>query len=301
MKNLENQNNTTPIKYGIKSLKVFKFIWLIISIISFLFTLIALPATLLFLPVFLLAVYNYKLQKHNIELQQNETDYDSSNNSNLAEQLFNTQTLGKVIDNKYLYQINAILKECTPPDSKFPERQQVLLKIIDLIGEPSTPKERFIVAKAYAWSRADYRKKSIHYLEMYLHNELYYGAMRDNTPESLQSHLSEMNDYLAKAYIGEYDFEKALNIYQNMIKQFPNDVPSYIGKCEVLIKQNKLDECHKWLTESKKLPYYKLNKNYGETEPENWFYFTINRLLKDVNDKINKGYKYRPRKKVSTD
>jgi tetratricopeptide (TPR) repeat protein len=224
-------------------------------------------------------------------------------NTELAYQLFENQMLGGDVDKKYRYSVNKILKECTPKGDTYPERQQVLLKIIELIGDPTTPKQRFIVAKAYAWSRAGYRDKAIYYLKLYLNNPLYKEAYIhikfnvDDTPEkSKLHHLSEMYGYLGKAYMGEYDFDNALSVYEYMIGKFPEDPPAYMGKCEALIKKNELTKCYNWLLDCKKLPYYKLNKQYGKTEEENWFHFTINRLLKDVEEKINKGYVYRPRK-----
>ena len=229
---------------------------------------------------------------------------NKTDNVELASQLFNTQVLGSDINKKYKYQINKILKDCTPKGDKYPERQQVLLKVIELIGEPQNPKERFLIAKSYAWSRVSYRNKAIYYLEFYLNNPLYEEAYihhsryyNDTIEKSKLYHLSEMYGYLGKAYIGEYDFNKALHVYEHMINIFPEDPPSYMGKCEVLIKQNKLLDCKNWLTTCKTLPYYKLNKQYGKTEEENWFHFTINRLLKDVEEKITKGYVYRPRKR----
>lgn len=222
------------------------------------------------------------------------------NNTELAEQLFSTQILGENINKKYLPLIKKILKECTPKGDTYPERQQVLLKVIELIGEPKTSQERFIVAKSYAWSRANFRPQAIKYLSLYLNNPLYEMEINKfsgiSHDEALKNHLTEMYGYLGKAYIGEYNFDEALKIYEYLINQFPNDPLAYMGKCEVLIKQNKLLDCHQWLVNCQKLPYYKFNKNYAETDTENWFYFTINRLLKDVNEKINKNYKYSPRK-----
>lgn len=219
-------------------------------------------------------------------------------NTELASQLFDTQIVGSNVDRKYQKQIFKILKDCTSNGSKYPERQQVLLKIIDLIGEPKTSKERFIVAKAYAWSRSNYNDKAIKYLELYLSNDLYSEAMNKSysLKERTKYHLSEMYGYLAKAYIKNYDFEKALSVYQFLIDKYPDDVPSYMGKCETLIKLNHLEECHSWLLNCKKSKYYIFNEKFPETSTENWFYFTINRLLEDVENKIKKGYKYRPRK-----
>lgn len=225
-------------------------------------------------------------------------------NVDLAEQLFNTQVLGETVDSIYKHQVNKILKQCTPKNKQYPERQQVLLKVIDLIGEPATPKERFLVAKAYSWSRVEYREKAIHYLELYLNNELYKEAYihqfrNINDTEEIQKkyHLNEMYGYLAKAYIGTYDLAKALEIYEYLISIFPKHPLAYRGKCECLIKQNKLKECYNWLIEVQKLPYYKLNKKYSETAPENWFYYTINSLLNDVTEKLDNNYVYKSRKK----
>ncbi len=224
-------------------------------------------------------------------------------NVELASQLFNTQVLGNGINPKYIHQVNKILKSCTPKGKKYPERQQVLLKVIELIGEPQNAKERFLVAKSYAWSRVSYRDSAIHYLKIYLNNPLYteaYIHAFHNYNDSLEKrklyHLSEMYGYLGKAYIGKYEFNKALLIYEYMISIFPEYPPSYMGKYEVLIKQNKLLYCKNWLINCKSLPYYKLTKQYGETENENWFHFTITRLLNDIEEKIKNGYVYRPRK-----
>lgn len=214
-------------------------------------------------------------------------------NVNLAEQLFNNQILGGSIDSIYKSQVIKILKQCTPENKKNPEKQQVLLKIIELIGEPKTPKERFLIAKAYAWSRVQYREQAIYYLELYLNNELW-----DNAPaQSKLHHLNEMYGYLAKAYIGTYNFDKALGIYEYLITIFPQNPTAYRGKYNCLIKQNKLKECSLWIDSLKKLPYYKLNINYSQTSQENWFYFTINELEKDIKEKNDKNYVYKSKKK----
>lgn len=175
----------------------------------------------------------------------NLSSFFKIDNTELAYQLFETQMLGGDVDKKYRYSVNKILKECTPNGDTYPGRQQVLLKIIELIGDPTTPKQRFIVAKAYAWSRAGYRDKAIYYLKLYLNNPLYKEAYIhikfnvDDTPEkSKLHHLSEMYGYLGKAYMGEYDFDNALSVYEYMISKFPEDPPAYMGKCEALIKKN---------------------------------------------------------------
>lgn len=223
---------------------------------------------------------------------------------NLAEQLFNSQTLGGTNNNIYKLQVNKILKQCTPPKEKYPEKQQVLLKCINLIGEPKTPKERYLVAISYAWSRTQYREFAIKYLNLYLNNNLYVEIYshrnykingKSTLEENKKHHLVEMYNYLGKSYIGIYDFENALNSYEKAINIMPQNPVGYFGKTEVLVKQNKLQECQYWLLECQKSPYYKLDKNKLITDPKNWFYKSINDLLDNINHKIEKGYIYKPR------
>lgn len=251
----------------------------------------------------------FKKNKINIStniIQNNDTQLEFNKNVELAEQLFNTQILGTDVDLQYKQQVNKILNECTPRDKKYPERQQVLLKVVELIGEPKTPKERFLVAKSYAWSKVQYRDKAIYYLKLYLENELWKDAYihkihnyGDTERESKLYHLKEIYEYLAKAYIGKYDFDEALKIYEYLINIFPEHPSAYCGKYECLLKQNKLNECFEWIKKVKKSKYYKiyykdtiLNTKIKDT----WFKDTIDNILNDVVEKIKKGYIYKPRK-----
>ena len=52
----------------------------------------------------------------------------------LAYQLFSTLTVGASLDNKYLKSIKKIEAECTAPCAKYPDRQKILSKIIELAG-----------------------------------------------------------------------------------------------------------------------------------------------------------------------
>lgn len=217
-------------------------------------------------------------------------------NTELALQLFETQIVGSHTDKKYKYQVDKILKECTPTGKKYPERQQVLLKVIDLIGEPKNPKERFIIAKAYALSRVEYREKAIYYLELYLNNELWKDSYvhiihnHQDTPEiSKLYHLNEMYTYLAKAYEGLYNFDKSLKCYEYLIEIFPEHPSAYRGKATILIKQNNLSICYDWLKTIKKSEYYKVYYRptvLGTKLKDSWFKDTIDELFQDVKYKI---------------
>jgi len=228
------------------------------------------------------------------------------NNIDLAYQLFNTLGVGGSIDSKYKNEIKRIQKECTDVNiSPYPDRQKVLLKVIELAGEPSSSMQRYLLAIAYAWSRANYREQAIYYIELYIDNglcdeicSLY--SKNNNIEEGRKKHSIEMHHFLFKNYIGLYNFEKALKISEKMISIDPINPIGYFDKVESLTKQNKLQECKSWLNNVKHSSYYKkytyidaLGKKYQD----DWFYSSINKLLKETNDKIKNGYIYKPRNK----
>lgn len=222
--------------------------------------------------------------------------FNFKNNPELAYKIFQTLSVGYYYTPLEKLKINYILRNCKC-------RQDVLNKVIEVCGEPKTPFQRYIYAITYAWSNKEYRQLAIHYLNYYLSNELWDGAYLNryrssvNDEERKKEHLCKMYDYLFDAYIGTYEFDKALETAEHMIEIDISNPTCHMAKCEILIKLNKLNECKEWLEAQKKLPFYKLDEKHLETEPQNWFYFTINRLLNDVNEKIEKGYVYRPRKR----
>lgn len=227
-------------------------------------------------------------------------------NIELAEELFNTLSVGGSTSPKYERAIKKIENEYKD-ETGYPDRQKILLKVIELAGEPITPKQRYLLAIAYAWSRANYREKAIYYLELYLNNEICDEICKryssdGNYEEGKKKHLIEMYNFLAKAYISEYDFNKGLEISEKMIEIYPQNPMGYFTKTEALTKQNELNKCQEWLIEVKKSKYYKIYKYkdaLGREFKDDWFYTSINRLLTETEEKIKKGYVYRPRKKKS--
>ena len=222
--------------------------------------------------------------------------FNKKNNPELAYNIFQTLMVGCSLTTFEEIKVNYAIKDCKC-------RQDVLNKVIEVCGEPLTPFQRYIYAIAYAWSNKEYRQLAIQYLNYYLSNELWDGALNrlrystQSIEERKREHLCEMYNYLFNAYIGTYEFDKALEIAEHMIEIDITNPTCHMAKCEILIKLNKLNECKEWLEAQKKLPFYKFDKKYLETQSENWFYFTINRLLNDVNEKIEKGYVYKPRKR----
>lgn len=225
----------------------------------------------------------------------------NTDNIELALQLFNTLSLGYDIDAKYKQEINKILNSLKD-ETGYIDRQLLLNKIIELVGEPQNSKQRFIIAKAYAWSKAAYRKEAIKYLELYLSNELYEDEYKychhdvyGRTPsieEEKNIHIADMLQYLGKSYEGEYEFEKALTCYQK-VKDLTYFWPhTYCNLVKIYTKMNKLSEALKICKEAKKSIYYKKTRYKDELLEEYYtddtFKTVIDNLYKDTKEKIEK-------------
>jgi tetratricopeptide (TPR) repeat protein len=173
-----------------------------------------------------------------------QDNFLQNSNIDLAEKLFATLLLSnRNASEKEKREIEKILKQC-------PTRQDLLNKVIELCGTPITPRQRYLIAKAYAWSKAEYRKQAIVHIEHYLNNPLYEGAytghhhMHGNRMFTLDEekniHLADMYSYLGKAYEGEYEFNKALVCYKKEQELVPFWAAPYCRIASVLIKQNML-------------------------------------------------------------
>lgn len=225
------------------------------------------------------------------------------NNEDLAEELFAEISLVIGGENKRSRQVEDIMKKCET-------RQDVLNKIIDLVGEPSTPRGRYLLANAYAWSKVELRKQSIKYIELYLNNPLYEEAYKGHhhssgdkdfsVDEEKNIHISHMYSYLGKAYEGEYEFDKALECYKKEQELAPYWAHPYCHICSILIKQNNLDEAMAMYLSAKKSPYYKIieyKDMFGEVHKDDTFVSVIDSQIIDLQKKMDKGYVYKPRKK----
>lgn len=215
------------------------------------------------------------------------------NDSELALKILQSLSIGYTFSPIEKKQINNAIKDCK-------SRQEIINKAIELCGEPNTPKKRYIYAKGYAWSNKEYRQLAIKYITLYLNNPLYENAyinkfknIDDTIEKRKLDHICDMKEILADIYMKVYEFEKSLQIYEELIKINPTMPIFYRKKTESLIRLNRLDECITFLKNTKKSKYY---KEYSKYTPTSWFISTIDELLEDsINKKIN-GYMYKPRK-----
>lgn len=222
-------------------------------------------------------------------------------NIELAYELFNFDT-----NSKYYKQVKRIFKEYTKANEQYPDRQDIFLKAIDIIGEPQTPKEKYIVAEAYLWSRYPFKLKGIEYGNKYINSELWnYEHIKvpknaDNTTTNKKNiEISHFLHEIGLIYESEYNFDEAIKCYEREIKITPFFQFGYIDKAKALVKLNKKEEALELLKNTRNSKYYipYSTKEYKwETEQiSDDFKKSIENIINDIENKIKKNYKYRPR------
>ena len=206
------------------------------------------------------------------------------NNPDLAEKIFELLPYQPYVNDCKDKDVKKVCCDCK-------NVQDSLNKVIEVCGPPNTPQSRYIYAITYAWSKVEYNDKAIHYLKEYLSNELYDGAYINGNPKisckkRKNIHISNMLNYLGKAYEKKYDFENALNCHLKRIELEPEFEGVYIDVSNIYVKMNKLEIALDFLEKTKSLPFYKDS-----------FKNTIEIHIDDIKQKIKKGYVYKPRKK----
>ena len=229
----------------------------------------------------------------------------------LAHYLFDTLSGGLEVPANYKEIVSTELKACDINNNGLVDRQTLLLRIIDLVNEPKTPEQRYLLAMAYSWSHTEYRLKAIEYLNIYLSNEIYEGAFdriwipNDNdNPLSwvspINQHLSTMYCALGDAYLGENLYEEALHAYQKANEFAPSYASTYCSIAKVYVHMNELQKALSVFEDAKNTPYYSRRQWYdkisGKTRDID-FWKSIDRGEAQIKEKIQKGYVFRPRAK----
>lgn len=220
-------------------------------------------------------------------------------NVELAYEIFNFNE-----DAKCSYEVKKILKELTRQGENYPDRQDVFLKVIDMIGEPQTSKEKYIVAEAYLQSRYPFKLKGIEYGNKYINSELWnykYIKVPKNVEDTIINRknidISHFLHEIGIIYESEYKLDEALKCYDKEIELTPFFQSGYIDKSKVLVKLNKKEEALELLKGTRSSKYYTpySTKEYEwQTEQINDnFKYSIENNIKDIEKKIEKKYKYK--------
>ena len=83
-------------------------------------------------------------------------------NSDLAAALF--FVLGEAVPHRRSLEEKAIALR-----DEIKDREKILLKVIELCGDLQTPKQLYLVEKAYSWLGKKYYNETVHYAGEYLH------------------------------------------------------------------------------------------------------------------------------------
>ena len=227
--------------------------------------------------------------------------------TDIAEILFSNLMLGantEIHSRKAQEKAKTILASCS-------NRQEILDHIIMLIQGTENPRKRYLLAMAHGWSNVSHVDDTIKYVKLYLDNELYepvYIHSHHSAPgveltplDERNIHIADMLRYLGKAYEQKYDFDNALETYKQMHSLIPFYPGPYCHMCDIYIKKNELQIALNLLKSAKKSIYYKpvRIKVFDKSRTDDSFKKVIDKHITDIENKIEKGYVYKPRKKTS--
>ncbi len=229
----------------------------------------------------------------------------------IAYYLFSTLSVGKETPPQYSEIIRRELELCDKNNTGYPDKQTLLNRVIELVGPPDTQKQRYLLAMAYSWSHAEFRAKAIEYITLYLQNELFEDAYNNiiipedpANPASWVSpknqHLSEMYLALGNAYLGENLNQEALSSFQMANEYAPSNSSTYYAMAKAYTHMNDLRGALSVFQSAKQSKYYVSRRWYDRVSGKYRdivFWKSIDAGEKEILEKIQKGYIYRPRKK----
>lgn len=141
-------------------------------------------------------------------------------------------------------------------------RDQILHKIIELCGDAETPKQKYLVAKAYSWLGKNYDAQLIAAASDYLHtegwNELAGKSVEDDgivVNYAAAQRASVLLD-LAKAQEGEGRLDAALFNFMEAYRIEPYRAMYVIKAADVVMKLHGREEALTFLEAQKKSKYY---------------------------------------------
>ncbi len=149
---------------------------------------------------------------------------------------------------------------------QMPDDRQVLLSILALCGEPKTPQQLYICAKAYSWLGAAYSEKAVQAIEAYLAspgwNELPSGTVMEEGIRVSLRVRQRANLYLdlGSGYAAAENLEKAASAYMNAYGLEPYRILCAVEVSNLLVRRGKNKEAMKFLVQQKKAPYYRTQR-----------------------------------------
>ena len=142
------------------------------------------------------------------------------------------------------------------------DREQILLKVIELCGDQQTPKQMYLVEKAYSWLGKKYYEKTIQSAGAYLHtsgwNELPNRMKEENgiTVNYAAAQRASVLIDLARAEEGMGRLESALFNFMEAYRLEPYSAMNAIKAADVVAKLNGREEALLFLRQQKESAYY---------------------------------------------
>lgn len=174
-----------------------------------------------------------------------------------------------------------ILEECNH------DRMSILKKEVTLCKGVDTTIAYCILSNAYVFMGAAYRREAILYLKKYLSNPDWIPCQEKDRPRYIASRWH----YLGEAYEGEHRFNEAIYAFDQQRHLEPNMPAAYVSIAKVMKKMNQLTTAIQFLKAVKKTSYYQ-NPAFGSC-----FNTTVDSYLSDFENKLARGYVYKPRSK----
>lgn len=178
-----------------------------------------------------------------------------NDNSDLAAALFDT--LGATVPHNQSLENKA--KELS---FEISDREKCLLKVIELCGTPTTPKQLYLVAKAYSWLGAKYCKETIHFSELYLNSDGWSDLPHRTITENgiminlASSCRASVFIDLAQAQEGEGNYEAALVNYTEAYRLEPYNAMNAVKASDVIAKSRSKEEALNYLRNQESSNYY---------------------------------------------
>jgi hypothetical protein len=185
------------------------------------------------------------------------------NNEDLAAALFSA--LGEHVPHP-----SALEVEAKRLISQIEDRESLLLKVIELCGNPQTPKQLYLTAKAYSWLGRKYDRQTIQFAEAYLNTEGWSELSNRTIVENgiSMNHLFTQRASvfidLAKAQEGVGRLEDALYNFLEAYRLEPYSAMNAVKAANVMVKLHGREEALIFLRRQKKSLYYSPTK-YTDT------------------------------------
>lgn len=166
--------------------------------------------------------------------------------------------------------------------------------IVDILCNYEAPEAWYCIAIAHQLQGAKFRPEQIKYSKKLL----------DSGYPLEKEDAVYIYNLLADAYEGEYMFEEAIEMRKKLLSAHEDYTPAHIVIARLMVKQNRIDDAIKYLEDVyediKRNPYYRFDYLLEKRVLHYNYVGDMKALpihIKELKDKKERGYVYRPRKK----